>query len=241
MESGQTQPPGDFIPTDIVDALSKVQNIHLVESRTGPLAKEFFDLQHVRAFSSVGLKSALHDSVIWAIGYLLLGGVAYFVQENYLTVHTMKIFRWTVHVSPYFWFTKIASFGFLATSTGCCIYMSQYYIDFVCKRAINTLFMSRSLFLTIFSFVTFGTFGLLYKYVFNDTNVVYVCHLIYRLHPDTAERLYGFFAGYFRRSLFQAGIVSLVASFVAVLLPMLCLLYFRYRKKKKKVRGIRWK
>jgi len=238
MDQGQIQAPGDFIPTNIVNAAAKVENYYLLESSIGPLAKEFFDLEHVKAFSSVGLKSALHDSVVWVIGYVLCGGVVHFIQDNYLAAQTMMIFGWTVNASPFFWFTKMASFGFLATSTGCCVYMSQFYIGVVCKKAINTVFTSRALFLIVFSFLTFLALGILHKYVFNDIDILDACRLVYRIHPDFAERLYRFLAGYFRRSLFESAIVSLVASLLSILLPFLTALYFRYRKRSKKVLGI---
>ena len=238
MEESHTQAPADFIPTNIVNATSKVQNYYLLESTAGAYRKEFFDLDHVRAFSSVGLKSALHDSVIWALGYILLGGIAYFVQDNYLTVQTMKIYHWTVRSSPFFWFTKTASFGYLVVSTGCCIYMTQFYTGVVCKRAINTLFMSRALFLATFALVTFFVLGMLNKYLFNEANILEACRLVFRINADFSERLYLFLSGYFRRSLFESAIVSLLASFLSVVLPLLSMLYFRYKKRKKEVLGI---
>ncbi|MDA8103773.1 MAG: hypothetical protein M0Z71_00170 [Nitrospiraceae bacterium] len=239
MEESHTQAPADFIPTNIVNATSKVQAYYILESTAGAYKKEFFDLEHVRAFSSVGLKSALHDSVIWALGYVLLGGIAYFIQDNYLTVQTMQIYHWTVKSSPLFWFTKTASFGYLVVSTGCCVYMSRFYTGVVSKRAINTLFMSRGLFLITFAIVTFFVLGMLNKYLFNEENLLEAFRLVYRMNADFGERLYLFLSGYFRRSLFESAIVSLLASFLSVTLPILSMLYFRYKKRKKEVLGIK--
>ena len=235
MEDHQQQSPSDFIPHDIVNAVSKIQNYYLIESKGAEMAKEFFDLVHIRAFSQVGLTSALHDSVLWAIGYVLLGGIAYFIQDNYLTTVDTQVLRWTVHVSPLVWFTKLASFGYLSVSTGCCIYMSQYYIGVVCKRAFNTLFWSRAMFLLTFSISTFAVLGLLYKHVLTEANLLEFCRGVYKVSPDFAERLYRFLVDYFRPSLFESGIMSLVASAISIALPLITVVFFKYLKKKKEV------
>ena len=235
MEEQHQFSPSDFIPGDIVDAVSKIQNYYLIESRGAEMAKEFFDLIHIRAYSRVGFKSALHDSVLWAIGYILIGGVVYFIQENYLTTVDTQVLRWTVHVSPLVWFTKLASFGYLAVSTGCCIYMSQYYIGVVCKRAFNTLFGSRAMFLLTFSICTFAVLGLLYKQVFSEPNLIEFCGAVYKISPDFAARLYHFLMNYFRPSLFESGIMSIVASVISIALPLVTVVFFKYVRRRKEV------
>jgi hypothetical protein len=240
--SSHNHKPEDFIPTSLRNSISKIQKYYMLESRVGTLPKEFFDVDHIAAYSMVGMKSALHDTALWALGYVVLGGIAYYIQYNALQgtplgVQTLQFFDWTIKVPPLYWSTKFASFGYLATSTGCCIYMSQYYIGAVCKRAIGYLFINRFICLIVFFVSTFLVLGVFRKYVFSEVNLIMVGRIIYRMHPDTAERLYDFFLNYFRRSLFESGIVSLVASSASIVLPLLSATYFKFRKRTKKIAG----
>jgi hypothetical protein len=230
--------PSDFIPKDIKDAAAKIQKYYLLESSAGDLAAEFFDIEHYTAYAAVGLKSALHDSIIWATVYVLLGAAAWYVQENYLPLQTTRIFLWTVQVSPLLWLVKTSSFGYLAATTGLCVFISRYYTGLVTKRAIRTLFMGRGTFLIVFSLMTFFIFGFSYRYGVTEDNIVAVSRFLYTVDPDFAANIYSLLK-YFRRSLFESAVISVLASTASIAVPLLTAIFFRFKKKKKDVIGPR--
>ena len=225
------------IPEDLTDAYDKVQELYGLEDTVGAVRTEFFGLKNVQAFATIGRKSAWHDSILWAGGYVLCGGIVYYIQDNYLAEKTMTIFDWTLNCSLYYLLTKIASFGYLAGSTGICIWMSRYYAYTVSKKAINSLFAARMMFLFIFAFATFVTLGFLNRYVFTESNLLYVFRPMYKMFPDTALRLYAFFMGYFKRSLFESAVVSVVASLLSAVLPTLTMIFFGARKRRHVIMG----
>jgi hypothetical protein len=225
-------------PTNIINAVSKIQNYYLVE-KNGPLEKEFFTGDHITAFTKVGLHSAFHDSIIWVIGYVLIGGLIYFLQENYLTLMSMDFpIIGEVKGHPLYWFTKMASFGFLLLSTGCCIWASRYYTGTVPKRAINTLFTARSIFLVSFALISFFLLGMLRKLLMDEGNITKIYQFVFRQNANLAEKIFYFIRDYFTRSLFESSILCLITATLSIIVPFITISYFRVMKRRKRHLGL---
>jgi len=225
-------------PATLIDAMSEIQQYYLVEQSGQPLHKDFFTMSHVMGFSKVGLHSAFRDSIVWLSLYVLVGAVVYYVQENYLVERTTQFLLWTVQGSPLYWFIKMASFGGLFFSTSICVLTSRYYTGMTPKRAINTLFITRAMFLISFSLVSFLIMGLVFKYAMSDTAIDGISLYFRKMNPNFGTNIYYFLRNYVRRALFEAGITVLIASAIAIVIPFCSMLFFRIHKKKNRGLGI---
>jgi len=225
-------------PATLIDAMSEIQQYYLVEQSGQPLHKDFFTMSHVMGFSKVGLHSAFRDSIVWLSLYVMVGALVYYVQENYLVERTTQFLLWTVNGSPLYWFIKMASFGGLFFSTSICVLTSRYYTGMTPKRAINTLFITRAMFLISFSLVSFLIMGVIFKFLMSDTAIESVYVYLSRINAGFATNVYYFLHNYVRRALFEAGITVLVASSVAIMVPFCSMLFFRLHKKKNRGLGI---
>jgi hypothetical protein len=225
-------------PATLIDAMSEIQQYYLVEQSGQPLHKDFFTMNHVMGFSRVGLHSAFRDSIVWLSLYVLVGTIVYYVQENYLAERTTQILLWTVKGSPLCWFIKIASFGGLFFSTSVCVLISRYYTGMTPKRAINTLFLTRAMFLISFSFVSFLITGVIFKFALSDTAIKNVYFYLAKIDSRFARSIYHFLHDYVKRALFEAGITVLIASTAAIVMPFCSMLFFRVHKKKNRDLGI---
>jgi hypothetical protein len=225
-------------PPDLITAHSMIQQWYVAESSGQSFAKEFFTLEHVRQFSKVAIKSALFDSLIWLSIYVLGGAVVYILQENYLTEHMSQLLFWQVKGSPLFWCTKAASFMGLLFSSVLCIMMARYYAGTVCKKAINSIFVPRTIFLVCFSLVSFLLLGIAFKALSNE-NVIHIANLFALVNPELANKICYFTLYYLRRALFESAIVVLLASAFSVILPFLAISFFKFYKREKTDLGIR--
>ncbi len=225
-------------PATLIDAMSEIQQYYLVEQSGQPLHKDFFTMSHVMGFSKVGLHSAFRDSIVWLSLYVLIGAIVYYFQENYLSERSTQFLLWTVDGSPFYWFIKMASFGGLFFSTSICVLISRYYSGMTPKRAINTLFITRAMFLISFSLVSFLIMGLVFKFAMSDAAIENIYLYFSKINPNLARNISYFLQNYFRRALFEAGITVLIASAVSISIPFCSVLFFRVRKKKSRGLGI---
>ena len=225
-------------PATLIDAMSEIQQYYLVEHSGQPLHKDFFTMSHVMGFSKVGLHSAFRDSILWLSLYVIVGAIVYYVQENYLVERTTQLLFWTVNGSPLYWFIKMASFGGLFFSTTICILTSRYYTGMTPKRAINTLFITRAMFLISFSLVSFLIMGVLFKFVMSDAAINNMYLYFSKINTDFATSIYYFLHNYVKRSLFEASITVLIASAVAIIVPFCSMFFFRVHKKQNRGLGM---
>ena len=226
-------------PRHLITAHSMIQQWYVSESNGQPYAKEFFTLEHIMQFSMVAIRSALVDSLIWLSIYVLGGAAVYFLQENYLTERVTQLFFWQIHGSPLFWFTKLASFMGLLFSSVLCIMMSRYYTGTVPKKAINSIFVTRAIFLICFSVVAFLILGVIFQVLSNETTLNNIYKYFSKVNPALAVKVYYFIVNYFRRALFESGIVVIVASIFSVFIPFLSISFFKVYKRKRTDLGIR--
>lgn len=225
-------------PRNMIVAHSLVQQWYVAESSGEPFAKDFFTWEHVMQFSTVAIKSALADSLIWLGIYVLAGAIIYFVQENYLMERFTQLLFWQVKGSPLFWFAKLSSFMGLIFHTAICVSMSRYYTGTVPRRAVNTIFATRAIFLACFSLVAFLLLGVVYRALGTPQVLAHIILTLTRFRADLGEKASYFIIYYFRRALFEAGIVSLVASLACVIIPFLSIGFFRFYKRRKEGLGV---
>ncbi len=226
-------------PRHLITAHSMIQQWYVAESNGQPFAKEFFTLEHIMQFSMVAIKSALSDSLIWLSIYVLGGAIVFFLQQNYLSEKVTQLFFWQLNGSPLFWFTKLTSFMGLIFSSVLCAMMARYYTGTVPKKAINSIFATRAIFLMCFSIVAFLILGILFKWLSNDAVILYIYQHAAAVNPSFGEKIYYFLVYYLRRALFEAGIVGIIASIFSVIVPLVSILFFRVYKRKKEDLGIR--
>lgn len=238
MDQHETQGLNFVPPRNLIIALSMIQHWYVAESKGQTFVKEFFTFEHTMAFSLVAIKSAFYDTLIWITLNVLGGSFVYFIQQGLLTEQTTQLLFWQVEGSPFFWFIKLTSFIGLAFSSVLCILMARYYTGVVPKKAINAVFATRAIFLLCFAFVAFFIFGLLYKHLANEEIIRTIYHHISSFNSSMASRFYYFVTNYFRRALFESGIVAVVASILAIILPFLSIMLFRFYKRKKTDLGI---
>lgn len=225
-------------PKNLITAMSEIQQWHVYESSGQPLGKDFFTMQHTMAFATIAVRSAFLDTFIWILGYLVLGALIYFVQENFLHERTTQILFWKVDGSPVYWFAKLASFGGLAFSTVMCVLMSRYYIGMVPRKAINSLFATRAIFLMSASFAVFLILGLLYRFLSDDMYILKASEFFLRFSESAALKFEHYVHYYLRRAVFEASIISIVASSVSVVIPFVAIGIYKAFKRRKQDLGV---
>ncbi len=226
------------VPKSLTTAVSIVQRLKLMESGNRLLDKDFVVLDQVVGFSEVGIRSAWHDSLIWMIGYVIVGTIVYFVQNNYLVETKTQVLVWQLDGSPLYWTAKAASFSGLLFSTGMCVYISKYYIGNACKKAINSVLLTRAIFLVGFSLVIFVFLNAVNKMILTDKAIAGTAYSLSFVSKGFSKNVYYFLHNYFRRALFEAAIVSLLSNFISVAIPFLSIFIFRASRKKEKTLGL---
>lgn len=226
------------IPKSLLSAVSMIQRLKLMENGRKSLDKDFVVLEQSVGFLEVGIRSAWFDSLIWITGYVVAGAIVYFMQDNYLEEVKTQIFSWQLDGSPLYWASKAASFSGLLFSTGLCVYMSRFYIGDACKKAINSVFMARGIFLVSLSLFIFVALNGIKKFALSDSGIEKTAAFFSFISRSFALNLFIFLHNYFKRALFEAGIIALLAGFASAVTPYISILIFRTLKKKEKILGL---
>jgi hypothetical protein len=225
-------------PKNLMHAMSEVQQWYLGEKNGQPFDRSFFTMNHFMAFTEVALKSAFMDSVIWIFGYVLFGASVLFIQNNYLGEQSTQLFFWRISGSPLYWFARISSYAGFAFSTTLCVLMSRYFTGVVPRRAVNTLFSTRAIFLGSFALVSFLLLGLAYHFVRMKGLPETMYLQLRELTPLFAARLYQFVEFNLPRILFEAGITIILACAVSIVLPYITISCFRVAIRRREGLGI---
>ena len=227
-------------PATLTAAVSLIQRYALQEEGGVTLHDDYFTLEHRVAFIWVGAKYAFIDTLLWVIIFVAGGIIVQYVQDNYLTAKTTTVFGlFVVYGHPLYWLTKMGSFSGLIMHTWLCWLASRYYRGNVPKRAINSLFLSRSVFLICFALLTFYALGLTYKHILSESILSGIYQAAAVLHKITAEELYAFLQTNIKRFLFESAITVLLSAAAATALPFLGIALYRRRKTKDRILGTR--
>lgn len=232
-------------PHSLINALGQIQFWYLGETGEegpggggSPFRKEVFNAPYVMAFSKLGIASALLDMLVWVLGYVFIGSILYFIQDNYLTTKTTEIFIWNIPGHPLVNVIEFASYGKVLFSTGVCIVMSRYYAGVVPKRAINTIFLARGLMLLSLSAVVFLLLGLIYRLINSDALVNQLYQSLYTVNRVFATEVYLFILTHFRPFIYSAGIIVLLSSFVSFLLPFIFVVFYKIYHRTQQTAGL---
>ncbi len=226
------------IPQTLTNAISIIQSFKLMEKKGRALDEDYLKLDQVVGFSTVGMRSAWHDSLIWITGYVIVGAIVYFVQDTYLTETRTQFLIWQLDGSPLYWTSKTASFSGLVFSTGMCIYMASFYTGVACKKAVNSVIMTRALFLISLSLFIFVVLNGVNRFALTDAGIEETAYFFQFFSRDFSRRFFYFLHNYLKRALYEASIVTLIANIASVIVMFLSILVFRVAKRKEKVLGL---
>jgi hypothetical protein len=226
----------DNAPRDMIAAASRIQHFYLLELNGKPLHPDFFTWERVKEYMKASIHSTTHDFIYWIIGYVFLGAIAYFLQENYFNAKTTELFFWKFRVSPIYWFTEFASFASMAANTFFAASMAPHYSGVIPKKAVRIVLGTRTIFLFNMALLIFAGLGFIWSFVLSDALVGrYVAFLVALLGEARGPRIYNFFV-YLKRHIFESGIILFIAIFVSSVIPWVAIIIFK--KKKKKQLGI---
>lgn len=226
-------------PHNLIHAMSEIQQWYLAEKNGQPFDKNFFTMSHTMAYSKVAIKSAFWDSLMWIGVYVFIGAIIFFVQENYLVDKSTDFLLWKdIKGSPVYWFSKISSFGSVVFSTTICIMMGRFYTGVIPKKAINTIFTVRSIFLACFALVAFVLLGVTYRFFSDPMFVNNITSFFSKFNQGFAYRIDYFVAYYFRRMLFESAITAVMVSLASIVIPFIAISTYRFIKQKKEEMGV---
>lgn len=243
MESGQAGFIGSGVaglnfpqPKNLVEAYSGVQQLWLTERQTEGIEKEFVTLEHLMAFSRVGMWSVAFDGIVWLAGFV--GSIiVYFLSNYYLTTMQTDILFWHLPGPPLYWMFKVVSFAGFASSTVLCIMMGRYITGAATKRAINGLWYSRFSFLVMVGFFGFAICGAIYKIVLSDEYIMHAINFLAKIKYAYGIAAYKFFFGYLKPEVYISGITFLVLAVISVILTVFSGGLFKLLNKEEKELG----
>lgn len=136
---GGNKPP---VVETLLDAVSEIQQFHVIEASGQEIPKEFLTINDTLKFLKIGLKSGLRESLILVMLFPILEFwmVPFVLQKADLSLTLI------VMALPFM--------GVLV-NTGICAYIGRYYIGNITRKSINSLFMGRSTSLLIKAGLTY--------------------------------------------------------------------------------------
>jgi hypothetical protein len=204
-------------PKTLAMAMAEIQQYYLIEKKAA-LDKNTFTIEHFSAFSRAATRSAFVDMMFMIVG-AVIGMVIYYAQHSFVTDQTTQVFFWHIQGSPLLVAEKFASYGGILYSTSICCWMARLSIGNFCRRAVNTIYMTRLMILLSMSLLSFFVFGLFSKGILSQQRVYTFCAFFAKRSPQFANNLYNFLWNYCRGMLFESGILILVAAVVAIAIP----------------------
>lgn len=227
-------------PSSLSQAVSVIQQISIIESGGAKLAKEYFTVTHLQVFTNISVKSVYRDFLIWVIGYIVISSALSFYEHHYMPGATTRIFFWDFQGSAFLLFSEAASYAGIIFSTVLCVWASYYYKGAVTKKIVATVLFTRAMMLVCFAFAVFTILGLIYKILLADQNIVkFSAEISKFINFKAGENIY-YYLYKFKRHVFEASVISLVASFASTVLPLLTLVLLapvRKRKEEKVKKG----
>lgn len=139
-----------YRPTNLLSAISEVQQFFVIESKGQNIPGEFLTLERTLDFFKIGLKSGFHE------GFMLV--LLFPVFHFYLFPFVFKKLDFFSH----FVFGSIPYLVLLVNTAMCC-YISRYYVGNITRKAINSLLMGRAMSLLLKAFLIYVVYFVLYR------------------------------------------------------------------------------
>ena len=139
-----------YRPRNLLNAISKVQQFFVIESKGQDIPGEFLTLKHTLDFFKIGIKSGFHEG----FALVLLFPVFHF----YLFPFVFQKLDFVSHIL----FGSIP-YLVLMVNTAMCCYISRYYVGNITRKAINSLLMGRAMSLLLKAFLLYVLYLVLFR------------------------------------------------------------------------------
>lgn len=178
---------GGYRPRNIISAISEIQQFYVIESQGQDIPAEFLTLEGSLDFYKIGMRSGFNEGLFIVLLF---------------PIFSFYLLPFVINSSDIFMKIMAGLIPYLALiiNTILCIYIGQYYVGNITRRAINSLFIGRGVVLLLKGFLIYVLYELLYRlstpdYVwavaekFSDPEKVYHAYfeIVPRLVPLATE------------------------------------------------------
>ena len=164
-----------YRPRNLITAISEIQQYFVIESNGQEIPAEFFTLEGSLDLFRIGIRSGFNEGLI----VILLFPIFSFYLLPFVFKTPDLLLNIIIGSIPYL---------ALVINTILCMYISQYYVGNITRRAINSLFIGRGTMLLLKAVLIYVFYQVLYKL----STPEYVWAAVQRF--GNAENLYN---GYF--------------------------------------------
>ncbi len=202
-------------PKTLLNAISEIQQFYVIESRGKNIPKEFLTLEQTIDFMNIGASNAFVEGLILALVAPIIELYVIPFMLNTPDLFTKILFL----LVPYL---AVIMHSIL------CVFVSKYYIGEITRKAINTLFLGRSMVLIVKAGLIYFIWSVISQMMTRPTHVWSVAK-IFGKHAE----------GVYRNIIFiqprMMGIVShsCIALIIAATLPYLTAFFFDKRKQER--------
>lgn len=207
-------------------AYSRIQELYIMEKKGGPMDSDAFTLSYAASYVTIGLWTAIKESLVWFGGHVVIIAILNFLHANISGIDkTSEFFSFTVHKSPIQIFFEIGSYGAIIFSTTISTRMGQYYAGNNAKKAINNFFITRCIFNFVFALLIFLALGLVNRFIMHDAPIAAITSAIAVFNSTFAQRI-ELFMHVLKRDLFESAMTVLIIPVVSTLIPLLSIIFF---------------
>jgi len=210
-------------PAGLIDAISEIQQLWVIESTGQNLPADFLTIKGMIQFTVIGMRSGIWEGLLFA---LLIPLTLTFTSA--MIMHELGLKQdWFFYSILYF-----VAFSPVAFNTFICCFLGKYYIGNVTRRAANCLMNGRSVALFIKGVMVYSIFYFLGKYLTPDiiSTVVHKLH-VFGFSDTTKLKIYSILMEIVVR-LPQAGMFTFLTSVVASAVPFIVVYAQDYYRQK---------
>ena len=178
---GQTGSTTRIFP-HLLDAISQVQQFHVIEVTGQEIPSDFLTIRGVLNFFNIGFGSGLLEGLVFmllmAVTFPLEGDRALMLKvARWFPMMGSEVFLWTLDLSP------------MIIAACLCSYLSRYYEGEISKKAINALLTGRMSSLLLHAMLIFVGLIMLSHYI-SPSTAWRVADFVSLRHHDLAMRIY---------------------------------------------------
>ena len=140
---------GIYQPKTLISAISQIQQFYVIESQGQKIPGEFLTLEDTIGFFKVGAGSGFNEGIFL---FILFPIFKFYLLPFVLTSNDV------------FSLIVLGSIPYLPiiVNTLLCSYISRYYVGIITRKAINSLFIGRSILLMVKSLVIYTVYYFLF-------------------------------------------------------------------------------
>jgi len=141
---------GGYRPRNIISAISEIQQFYVIESQGQDIPAEFLTLEGSLDLFKIGMRSGFSEGLF----IILLFPVISFYLLPFVFDTSDQFVKSMVAMVPYL---------ALVINTILCVYIGQYYVGNITRRAINSLFIGRGVVLLLKGFLIYVVYQILFR------------------------------------------------------------------------------